>query len=171
MTDTNDDSDPPTVSLETEEEIDWLAKGRQEASVSAAEARREYIIQATKELLQTPERPWHDVAPEDVDDAYQQFINAVNMTASEIRNWGDDECSDKASVKPAEVRQQIIRLLETPKEEWGHKELTEATRVSSFISCMRDVEPGDPATDGCPSDRDISLMNWGYTPDSADVDF
>ncbi len=43
MTDTNDD-DPATVSIEHPEEIDWLAKGRQETGVSAAEARREYII-------------------------------------------------------------------------------------------------------------------------------
>ena len=170
MTDTNDD-DPPTVSLEHPEEIDWLAKGRQEAGVNAAEARREFTIQATKELLQTPERPWRDVAAEDVDNAYQQFIDGVNMTASEIRDWSDHECSDKASVEPAEVRQQVIRLLETPKEKWGHKEITEATRVSSFISRLQEVEPDDPAADGCPGDRNITLMNWGYTPDGADVDF
>lgn len=164
-------TEDPTVDLESGEEIDWLRHGRNRTGAEAAEARREFTIQATKELLQTPERPWRDVAAKDVDDAYQQFTDAVNMTASEIRDWGDHECSDKASVKPDEVRQLVIRLLETPKDNWGYQEVEQADRAVSFISRMREAEKDDPAAKDCPSDRDISLMNWGYMPDGADLDF
>lgn len=105
-----------------------------------------------------------------IGDRYTAFRNAVNMSASEIRRWGESECSNLAS-RPEDggqgggrVRERVIKLLETPKSEWGQDEFRMAGRVINFISRMRGNEQGEPARDGCPSKRDISLLNWGYNP-------
>jgi hypothetical protein len=170
MTDTNDD--PPTVSLEHPEEIDWLAKGRQEADVSAAEAQREYTIQATKELLQAAGVPVDaEASAADVDAAHSDFRDAVNMTADDLRAWGDHDCSDAGSVKPAEVRQRVRDLLTIPTDDWGAEDVADARKVADFITRLQDAPQDDPAREGCPSARDVTLMNWGHVPDGVDVDF
>lgn len=161
-------TEDPTVELETGEEIDWLRQGRHRIhGMEPDEAVREICIAATKPLLQKGHVEGAD--QQEIDDTYSEFKDTVNMTASEIRDWGDHRCSDKASVKPEEVRQRVIDLLETPKEDWGDEEVDNANRVISFVNRMRGVEQGEPAAEGCPSDRDISLMNWGYKPDSVDL--
>jgi len=170
MTDTNDD-DPPTVSLEHPEEIDWLAKGRQEAGVSAAEARREYTIQATKELLQGTGAREAGPSDADIADAHSDFRDAVNMTADDLQAWGDHDCSDAAAVTPKEVRQRVRALLTTPTDDWDAADVADARNVADFITRLRDAPRGDPAREGCPSARDVTLMNWGYVPDNVDVDF
>ena len=171
MTDTNDD-DPPTVSLETEEEVDWLAKGRQDSWVSAAEARREYTYQKTKELLQGVGVPLDaEASPDDVADAHSDLRNAVNMTAADLRAWGDHDCSDAGSVKPAEVRQRIRDLLTTPTDDWGTEDVVDARKVADFITRLQDAPRDNPAREGCPSARDMTLTNWGYKPNSIDLDF
>ena len=164
MTDTNDD--PPTVSLEHPEEIDWLAKGRQEADVSAAEARREYTYQATKELLQGVGVPLDaEASPGDVADAHSDFRDAVNMTADDLRTWGEHDCSDAGSVKPAEVRQRIRNLLTTPTDDWDAEDVADARKVADFITRLQDAPRDDPVREGCPPTRNVTLMNWGYRPE------
>jgi len=171
MTDTNDD-DPVTVSLEHPEEIDWLAKGRQDGDVSAAEALREHTYQATKELLQGAGGPLDaDPSPGDVADAHSDFRDAVNMTADDLRAWGNHDCSDAASVKPAEVRQRVRDLLTTPTDNWGTEDVADARNVADFITRLKDAPRDDPASEGCPPARDVTLMNWGYKPAGVDVDF
>jgi hypothetical protein len=170
MTDTNDD-DPPAVSLETEEEIDWLAKGRQEAGVSDAEARREYTMQATKELLQAAGDPVDaEASAADLNAAHSDFRDAVNMTADDLQAWGNHNCSEAASVKPAEVRQRVRDLLTTPTDNWGAEDVEDARLVADFISRLREAPQGDPVRDGCPPARDVTLMNWGYRPDTTDLE-
>ena len=170
MTDTNDD--PPTVSLEHPEEIDWLAKGRQEADVSAAEARREYTIQATKELLQAAGVPVDaEASAADADAAHSDFRDAVNMTAADLQAWGDHDCSDAASVKPAEVRQRVCELLTTPTDNWDAEDVADVRSVADFITRLRDAPRGDPAREGCPSARNVTLMNWGYKPDTTNLEY
>lgn len=103
-----------------------------------------------------------------VDEAYQKFTDTVNMSASDLRDWSDHDCSDRASNNPTEVRQRVLNLLETDKADWGTDEVDAANRVVSFVSRMRGMEQGE-ATEDCPSDRDISLMNWGYRPGSVSL--
>jgi HK97 family phage prohead protease len=105
-----------------------------------------------------------------IGDRYTAFHNSVNMSASEIARWGESECSNLAS-RPedggqggANVRDRVIKLLNTPRADWGQTEFRMAGRVVNFISRMRGNEQGEPAREGCPSKRDISLMNWGYNP-------
>ena len=105
-----------------------------------------------------------------IGDRYNAFHNSVNMSASEIEKWGKSECSNLAS-RPEDggqggqnVRDRVIKLLQTPRDAWGQTEFRMAGRVVNFISRMRGNEQGEPAREGCPSKRDISLMNWGYNP-------
>jgi HK97 family phage prohead protease len=105
-----------------------------------------------------------------IGDRYTAFHNSVNMSASEITRWGESECSNLAS-RPedggqggANVRDRVVKLLNTPRADWGQTEFRMAGRVVNFISRMRGNEQGEPAREGCPSKRDISLMNWGYNP-------
>ena len=105
-----------------------------------------------------------------IGDRYTAFHNSVNMSASEIERWGASECSNLAS-RPEDggqggqrVRERVIKLLQTPREDWGQTEFRMAGRVINFVSRMRGNEQGEPAREGCPSKRDISLMNWGYNP-------
>lgn len=109
-------------------------------------------------------------AEAEINQRFTDFKQAVNMSASEIKRWGDTECAGLASQTddggdgPSVVRNRVIKLLETPKSEWGQDEFEMAGRVISFISRMKGNEQGEPVKEGCPSKRDISLMNWGYNP-------
>jgi len=157
------------VNLETGEEIDWLRNGRlgRAAEAGGVEA-------AVLELNKQAEPPLiqgvhvEGATADDIDEAYSKFTDAVNMTASELRDWSDHACSDEASLNPDTVRQRVLNLLETPKEDWGDAEVDDAGQVSQFIARMRGMEQGDSSGD-CPSDRDISLMNWGYRPDGVSL--
>ena len=93
------------------------------------------------------------------------------MTAGEIRRWSNHPCANQASQNPEEVRQRVIRLLETDAEDWGASEYEAAGRVISFVSRMRGNESGDPVSgEDCNlSARDISLINWGYMPPEVDI--
>lgn len=158
-----------TIDLETEEEIDWLHFGRRKhsgggdgAQVSVTELNK----QGEVPLLQGVHV--EGATAEEVTETYQMFTDTVNMTASELRDWADNPCSDKASINPTEVRQRVLHLLETPKDDWGDSEVSDARQVIAFLNRMTAVEQGD-ATEDCPSDRDISLMNWAYRPDDVDL--
>ncbi|MDW8293262.1 MAG: hypothetical protein RML84_09255 [Anaerolineae bacterium] len=97
------------------------------------------------------------------DEVYRKYHELVNMSASELERWAESPCSRKASLTRAPIRRNL-HLLRTPKEEWGAKELEWAKRTISFISRMRGMPNGEPVSEGCPSARDIALMNWGYRP-------
>jgi hypothetical protein len=156
-------TEDPTVDLEEPGEIDWLRESRRGGQSGITEAE----LQDTEGLLQsaTVEGEADD---DEVDEVFSDFMDEVNMSVSEIRDWGDHDCSDKASVKPQEVRDRVVNLLETDKGDWGQAEVDAANRVISFVSRMRGMEQGE-GTEDCPSDRDISLMNWGYRPDGVDL--
>lgn len=101
---------------------------------------------------------------EEIEQRFQEFQDTVNMSASEIEEWAGSDCADLASNDPDAVRNRVISLLRTPKGEWGDEEFTQAGRVISFVSRMSGMEAGDPASEDCPSERTISLMNWGFDP-------
>jgi hypothetical protein len=83
------DDDTPVGNLQTQEEIDWLKQSRS-YTVDSKQA-QEFIYAATKELVQSGGDPFVNVGAAKVEDAYQKFTDAVNMTASEIRDWDEPE--------------------------------------------------------------------------------
>jgi hypothetical protein len=112
-----------------------------------------------------------DLEREEIERRHSRFSDTVNMTVSDMEDWAEHACSDLASLNPREVRQRVVRLLETDVDDWGASEYEAAGRVISFVSRMTGVEAGEPVgSDGCDlSKRTISLMNWGYQPDGVEV--
>jgi len=104
---------------------------------------------------------------DELDDVYSRWNRLANMSASALRKWSENECSRLASVDPSAVIARNLELLETSKDDWTPKHLRNAKRAISFIERMRNGEQGDPAREGCPSKRDISLKNWAHDPSKA----
>jgi hypothetical protein len=107
-----------------------------------------------------------EMSEHDVDSVYEEWDAAVNMTASELREWSSNPCSREASIKPEKVIERNLSLLETDKSDWGQDEVEDAKRTISFIARMRGQKPDDPrdGVHGCPSPWAISLLNWAYNP-------
>ena len=67
-------------------------------------------------------------ADDELDSVYAAWRKAVNMSASELQAWSNDPCSRKASLDPAAVIKRNLNLLNTPKDQWGPKEVADAKR-------------------------------------------
>jgi len=103
---------------------------------------------------------------EELDEVYSDWNDTVNMSASELRDWSEHPCSREASLEPAKVIKRNLRLLERNKDEWTENDVEDAKRTISFVSRMRGADDADMdgGPNGCPSKRDISLLNWAYNP-------
>lgn len=121
---------------------------------------------------------------DDRDRVYDDFTQNVNMSPGELEAWADSDNYDvyeqrKSGGQPIdEPREDVLRLLDTPKSEWkdeadGFNEIEEASEVNAFISRMSAGEQGDPMpnTDPPLSKRDASLLNWGRDPNPGESDF
>jgi len=106
--------------------------------------------------------------PEELDETYSEWSDAVNMTASQLESWSDHPCADEASEDPEAVRKRNLRLLNKNKSEWTSEDVSDAKRTISFIDRMDSDEssPEDPreGPGTCPSPWAISLLNWAYNP-------
>lgn len=106
------------------------------------------------------------IAESEIEKRYNDFYKNVNMTLDEMEKWSASPCSRLASLnrKPVE---RVIKLLSTPKNLWGLDEYEEAGKVVAFVQRMKENSAGAPASDECRmSKRTISLLNWGYNPNS-----
>lgn len=104
---------------------------------------------------------------EEIDARYDDYMNAVNMTYSELKAWSETECSQLASLDRGPINRNL-ELLQTNKAEWGEKEYNDAGKTIAFINRMRENDAGDILEDSngnvCGSKRTISLLNWAYDP-------
>ena len=100
---------------------------------------------------------------ERINEVYTKYKEVTNMSFSELEAWSKTECSKKASLDRSPIERNL-RLLSKKKEDWTTKDAEDANRTISFVSRMRGAEQGEPAAEGCPSKRDISLKNWAYDP-------
>lgn len=120
----------------------------------------------------------------ELDDVYEAFTDAVNMSPGELESYGDSdnfkEYEDrKSGGQPIdEPREDVIRLLETPKDQWadeddGFNEVEQAKEAVGFINRMKAGQQGEPMPDTDPklSKRDASLLNWGHDPNPDESDF
>lgn len=98
-----------------------------------------------------------------VDEVYKKYHDTVNMCFSELERWSKTECSKTASLDRSPIERNL-KLLSTKKEDWGAYEVKAANRTISFVSRMKNMEQGPEQSMGCPSKRDVSLMNWAYNP-------
>lgn len=100
---------------------------------------------------------------ENLDEVYSKYKSVTNMGYAELEAWSKTECSKKASLDRSPIDRNL-RLLSKKKEDWTAKDVEDANRTISFVSRMKGAEQGEPAAEGCPSKRDISLKNWAYDP-------
>jgi len=107
-----------------------------------------------------------EASMDELDEVYSDWSDSVNMTASELREWSGHPCSREASLKPEKVMRRNLELLETNKSDWDASHIADAKQTISFVARMRGVEGDemDAGAHGCPSKRDISLLNWAYNP-------
>lgn len=103
---------------------------------------------------------------DELDEVYEDWDDAVNMTASSLREWSGHPCSREASLDPVSVIRRNLELLETNKSDWTTSHIDDAKRTISFVSRMKGADTADldGGPYGCPSKRDISLMNWAFNP-------
>jgi hypothetical protein len=109
-----------------------------------------------------------------IDEAHEAFTGLVNMSASELRDWAEHPCSDQASQDPEAVRERVLDVLETPKDEWTQRTVAKARKIAGFIERMSADEnrPDGDINDGahgCPTDWVIALLNWGHRPDGVEL--
>lgn len=101
--------------------------------------------------------------PDELDEVFSKYRSTVNMSASELERWAENECSKLASLDRSPINRNL-ELLRTNKSAWTEKHVRWANRTISFVARMRGAEQGGPAREGCPSRRDISLKNWAFDP-------
>jgi len=111
---------------------------------------------------------------DDLDEVYSKYHDIVNMSASELEAWSNNECSKEASLDRSPIQRNLI-LLRKSKSEWTANDISNANRTISFVSRMKGVEQGESVKSNsgktCPSKRDISLKNWAYDPNKRQRDF
>jgi len=104
---------------------------------------------------------------EEIDARYDDYMNAVNMTYSELKAWSETECSQLASLDRAPINRNL-ELLQTNKADWNDSHYEDAGKTIAFINRMRENDAGDILEDSngnvCGSKRTISLLNWAYDP-------
>lgn len=107
---------------------------------------------------------------EELEEVYAEWRRWTNMTATQLRRWSESPVSKMASVDPAAVIKRNLHLLETPKDQWGAKEVRDAKRTISFNQRMSHAEQGREVRKGIPfSKRDVSLINWAWRPSSIPI--
>jgi hypothetical protein len=102
---------------------------------------------------------------EELNQVYSEWKKWTNITASQLKAWSESPVSRMASLNPSAVIKRNLHLLETPKNQWGAKEVADAKRTIAFNKRMSSGNQGEPVRKGIPfSKRDISLLNWAYRP-------
>jgi len=104
---------------------------------------------------------------EEIEARYDDYMNAVNMTYSELKAWSETECSTLASLDRGPIERNL-ELLQTNKADWNESHYEDAGKTIAFINRMRENSAGDILEDSngnvCGSKRTISLLNWAYDP-------
>jgi len=115
--------------------------------------------------------------------------HGVNMSPEEVRSWAEHPCADKKSLDPKQVRQRVLKPLETHPRNWesegswrdddptemGHLEI--AKKASSFNARgygSWEATEGDYKDFGdfsCPNGWAIAALNWAMDPDKRYEDF
>jgi hypothetical protein len=102
---------------------------------------------------------------EEWEQVYSNWKSAVNLSAAQLKSWGESPVSRMASLSPGAVIARNLKLLETPKDQWGRSEISAAKRTISFIARMSKAGDGKDVRVDIPfSKQEISLLNWAHRP-------
>ena len=109
------------------------------------------------------------MADTDVDEVWDDWQEAVNMTASELERWletddskavgqksGDDESTGHHSGR------RIVEILRTKKGDLGEDDVAHMRKVVGYVHRHLAQRPSGDTTDTA---WRYSLMNWGHDPE------
>jgi hypothetical protein len=126
-----------------------------------------YLSEQKPTLIEELEQLLTLATQEEIEARYDDYMNAVNMTYSELKAWSETECSTLASLDRGPIERNL-ELLQTNKADWTEKHFEDAGKTIAFINRMRENQAGDILEDSngnvCGSKRTISLLNWAYNP-------
>jgi len=126
-----------------------------------------YLSEQQPTLIEELEQLLTLATQEEIEARYDDYMNAVNMTYSELKAWSETECSTLASLDRSPIERNL-ELLQTNKADWTEKHYEDAGKTIAFINRMRENQAGDILEDSngnvCGSKRTISLLNWAYNP-------
>jgi hypothetical protein len=126
-----------------------------------------YLSEQQPTLIEELEQLLTLATQEEIEARYDDYMNAVNMTYSELKAWSETECSTLASLDRSPIERNL-ELLQTNKDMWTEKHYEDAGKTIAFINRMRENQAGDILEDSngnvCGSKRTISLLNWAYNP-------
>jgi hypothetical protein len=126
-----------------------------------------YLSEQQPTLIEELEQLLTLATQEEIEARYDDYMNAVNMTYSELKAWSETECSTLASLDRGPIERNL-ELLQTNKADWTEKHFEDAGKTIAFINRMRENTAGDILEDSngnvCGSKRTISLLNWAYNP-------
>lgn len=126
-----------------------------------------YLSEQQPTLIEELEQLLTLATQEEIEARYDDYMNAVNMTYSELKAWSETECSTLASLDRGPIERNL-ELLQTNKADWTEKHFEDAGKTIAFINRMRENQAGDILEDSnrnvCGSKRTISLLNWAYNP-------
>jgi hypothetical protein len=109
------------------------------------------------------------VMSEDNGDAYEEFNDAVNMTASELDRWLDSDESKSVGQKSGgggestghESGRRIVKILRAKKSELSDNDYAHMRKVFGYTKRHLAQRPSGDIKE---TDWRYSLMNWGHDP-------
>jgi hypothetical protein len=122
-----------------------------------------------------------DTSEEEKSALYKEWQKLVNMSGKEIQSFLDSEEGKEAGLSRKEAgkagadggkitsgrdsARAIIRMLDTPKEDWTANDWKWASKQVSFISRMQGVKGGMRDEKGHPTRKLLALKVWGHNPE------
>lgn len=102
-----------------------------------------------------------------VEDIWDDWQDAVNMTAEELEDWlGTEESKSSVQHDGGESTghrsgRQIVQILRTKRAELDDSDAEQMRRVVGYVHRHLEQEPSGDVTD---TRWRYSLMNWGHDP-------
>ncbi len=107
-------------------------------------------------------------APEGLDEAYERFTEAVNMTPKQLREWLETDesrsvgqSSDGGEATGHQMGRRILELKDTRKADYDDDDVAAMTKVAGYVARHGAQRPDGDVTD---TRWRYSLMNWGHDP-------
>lgn len=100
----------------------------------------------------------------------EDFADAVNMTASQLRHWLDTDESKQVGQKPSgggestghDSGRHIVRILESKQGDLTDDDLAHMRKVVGYVARHSAQRPDGDVHD---TPWRYSLMNWGHDPE------
>src|SRR4051812_8739877 len=108
----------------------------------------------------------HHMPDKSLDDVWDDWNDAVNMTAKELEDWLQTEDSKSVGQGSGESTghqsgRRIVRILRTKKDDLGDDDVAHMRKVVGYVARHSKQRPHGDVKD---TPWRYSLMNWGHDP-------